>query len=318
VRFARTFPAVVVALGLVATACNDDGPSRTDVLGDYATDVALPRYELLASTADDLVAAVDAACAAPSDETVATARAAVEETRASWLATTVVATGPIMERRSEAVIDWPVRVADIEKFVTGAEPDSITADVIANNVGADTRGLLALRWLLSSDDIIERLADPLWCDYAGSTAAVVSDESRLLLDDWTVSFDGGDPFVDVLAADTGNTWLGMLVNDSINVVHQLSEAPDDSTDVTGDVAPDRAAQFAGLGDVVTAIGPLLGDDLAGRLADEVEAAQAAFAAGDVEGGRAAAAEVEATLATEVASRLGVTIGFSDADGDSAG
>ncbi|MDF2732491.1 MAG: hypothetical protein K0S92_1124, partial [Desertimonas sp.] len=31
-----------------------------------------------------------------------------------------------------------------------------------------------------------------------------------------------------------------------------------------------------------------------------------------------AADVEATLATEVAARLDVTIGFSDADGDSAG
>jgi len=318
VRISRKLTAMVVGLGFAVTACNDDGPSRTDVLGQYATDVALPRYELLSSTADDLVGSVDEACAAPSDETIAAALSAVEETRASWLATTVMATGPIMERRSEAVIDWPVRVADIEKLVSGAEPDSITADVIANNVGADTRGLLALRWLLSSDDIIERLADPLWCDYAGSTAAVVSDESHLLLDDWTVSFDGGDPFVDILADDTSNTWLGMIVNDSINVVHQLTETPDDSDDVTGDVAADRAAQLAGFGDVVSAIGPLLGDDLAGRLEGEVEAARAAFADGDVDGGRALAAEVEATLATEVASRLGVTIGFSDADGDSAG
>ena len=35
-------------------------------------------------------------------------------------------------------------------------------------------------------------------------------------------------------------------------------------------------------------------------------------------GRELSREVEATLATEVAAHLDVTIGFSDADGDSAG
>ena len=108
------------------------------------------------------------------------------------------------------------------------------------------------------------------------------------------------------------------MNDSINVVHMLTEAPEDAVDVAADIASDRATQLAGLGEIVTAIGPLLGDELAGRVADEVDAAHAAFTDGDVAGGRTLAGEVEATLATEVASRLGVTIGFSDADGDSAG
>ena len=64
--------------------------------------------------------------------------------------------------------------------------------------------------------------------------------------------------------------------------------------------------------------PLLGDDLAERLDDEIDAADEAFESGDLDEGRELAAEVEATLATEVAARLDVTIGFSDADGDSAG
>ncbi len=52
--------------------------------------------------------------------------------------------------------------------------------------------------------------------------------------------------------------------------------------------------------------------------DEIDDARAAYADGDVERGRELSQAVEATLATEVAARLDVTIGFSDADGDSAG
>jgi len=310
--------AVLAGLALVVAACGDDGPSRTDVLGDYANDVALPRYQRLAATADDLVAAVGEACAAPSDETVRAGLDAVGEARSSWLSTAAMPTGPIMERRSEAVIDWPVRVADIERLISGSAPGDITANVIANNVGADTRGLSALDLVLSTDDVVDRLGDQRWCDYVTATTEVVAAEAHLLLDDWTVSFAEGAPFVDVLAEDAGNTWVGMIVNDSINVVHMLTEAPDDAPDGAANVASDRATQLDGLGEIVTAIGPLLGDELAGRLAGEVDAAQAAFTDGDVDGGRALTGEVEATLATEVASRLGVTIGFSDADGDSAG
>ena len=85
-----------------------------------------------------------------------------------------------------------------------------------------------------------------------------------------------------------------------------------------DVTVDRAAQLGGVGEVYESLEPLLGDDLAERLDDEIDAAVEAFEAGNLDEGRQLAAEVEATLATEVAARLDVTIGFSDADGDSAG
>ncbi len=85
-----------------------------------------------------------------------------------------------------------------------------------------------------------------------------------------------------------------------------------------DVSADRRAQLGGVREVYDALEPLLGDDLAERLDEEIEAAEGAFAAGELDEGRELAAALEATLATEVAARLDVTIGFSDADGDSAG
>ena len=53
-----------------------------------------------------------------------------------------------MERRSPAVVDWPIRIADIEALIERSAPGEIIAEVIGNNVGADTRGLTAMRWVL--------------------------------------------------------------------------------------------------------------------------------------------------------------------------
>ena len=149
---------------------------------------------------------------------------------------------------------------------------------------------------------------------------MITAEADLIVADWTESWDGGDAFVEVLADDAdADAWLEMLVNDGIFLVHKLTEEPRDEGDLPPlDVAADRAAQLDGVGEVYDVLEPLLGDDLSERLVDEIEAAEEAFAAGDLDAGRTLAADVEATLATEVAARLDVTIGFSDADGDSAG
>ncbi len=111
----------------------------------------------------------------------------------------------------------------------------------------------------------------------------------------------------------------MLVNGEVALAHRLTEEPDTEGDAPPvDVAADRVGQLAGLREVAVALGPLLGDELGARLLAEIDAAGSAYRAGDVAEGRTRAKEVERTLAADVAGRLGVTIGFSDADGDSAG
>lgn len=297
---------------VAVSACGDDGPSRADVLGSYADDVAKPAYDAFAAAAGDLAARVAAACDDPTTEQVDGALDDVDALRLAWMRTRAMSSGPAMDRRSDALIDWPIRAADVETFVASAEPGSITPEVVAKNVGADTRGLTALRFVFSADDAPDRLADAAWCDYSAAVAAVVADEATVVADAWV---DLADRFGDDDAADG---WLEMVVNDDINVVHKLTEEPRDLGDAPPDVAADRAAQLEGVAEVWTALGPMLDDDLGERLSAEIEAARAAFAADDIESGRELAREVEATLATEVAAHLDVTIGFSDADGDSAG
>lgn len=301
-----------LACALATSACGDDGPSRADLLGDYADDVARPAYDAFAGSADALAATVGTLCDDPSPERIAEALAEVDALRVDWLSVRGMSTGPVMERRSDALIDWPVRAADIENFVESSEPDAITAEVVAKNVGADTRGLTALRFVLGSDDAPDRLADAAWCDYTAAVATVVADEAGVVAEAWV---DLAEQFGDDDAADG---WVEMIVNDDINVVHKLTEEPRDLGDAPPDVAADRAAQLEGVADVWTALGPMLGDELAERLSVEIESARAAYAGDDIERGRELSREIEATLATEVAARLDVTIGFSDADGDSAG
>ena len=287
---------------------------------DLAGDVAVPGFESFAADAADLDESVAAACEAASDDTIAEALAAIDTTREQWLTTQGTWTGPAMERRSPAVVDWPVKTADIEALIERSGPDDITAEVIANNVGADTRGLTAMRWVLERDDAVELLADERWCDYVQSSAEVIAGEADLIVGDWTESWDGGEPFAEVVAdEEQSDDWLEMLVNDNIFLVHKLTEEPREEGDVAPvDLAADRAAQMTGVASVFEALGPLLGDDLSERVDEEITAAREAFASGDIDGGRELAAAVEATLATEVAAQLDVTIGFSDADGDSAG
>ncbi len=321
-RSGRSVTAVAAALAMVvlAAGCGDDPPSRADVLGDVADDVAIPGFESFADSTSDLVEQVDETCESIEGEAIDDTLASIEATRRQWLTTQATWTGPVMERRSPAVIDWPIRIADIEALIERSAPGEIIADVIGNNVGADTRGLTAMRWVLTHDDVTELLVDERWCDYLRANAEVMASEADLIVADWNDSWDGGDAFGEVIADDgEADRWLEMLVNDSIFLVHRLTEEPRDEGDLPPvDVTADRSAQIEGIDDVYDALEPLLGDDLAERLGDEIEAADEAFAAGDLDEGRALAADVEATLATEVAARLDVTIGFSDADGDSAG
>ena len=307
------------ALALVIVGgCGDSVTSRSDVMAAYGTDVAVPAFEAHAAHVATVVDAVARVCEDPAS--ASDALDAVEAARTGWLATEAHWTGPVKERRVPARTDWLVNGAEIEELIDQSAPGEIDGDVIARRVGADNRGLSAMRWVLERDDVVALLGDQRWCDYLTANAEVIRTDGDLLVGDWTGSWDDGPAFVDAIAAaDETDAWLGMLVNDNLALVHRLTEP----VVVEGDappvnVAADRVAGLTGLRAVATSLRPLLGDGVGGRLLEEIDAATAALEAGDVEQGRAAAQEVERTLSTDVAGRLGVTIGFSDADGDSAG
>ena len=180
----RWFGAAAVVM-LTVVACGSDGPSRADALASFGEDAAVPAFEAFAAETRTMVAAVDAACASPTPAAIDSAVAAVDAARARWLETQAMWSGPVMDQRAAGSIDWTVDVAGIEELVGGG--DELTVEFVATHVGADNRGLRALRGVLTSDDAVDRLGEPRWCAYLTSVAAVVADKADAILAEWTES-----------------------------------------------------------------------------------------------------------------------------------
>jgi predicted lipoprotein len=340
----------VRALGVVVglAGCGAS-PSRSEVLAELARDGIVPAYEQVAADADGLAGATTELCDDPDAAGLEAARKAMAKARSSWSYTQAAWVGPVMDRRSWAVIDWPVEPAEIDAVV--ADPQvALTDDYLGTRVGADQRGLGAVEYLLGNDQAaLARLGDKRHCDYLVAAAAVISAEAAAVAGDWAESWDDGDPYVEVFT-DPGTGSLDTVVSDTLFLLEAMTDAElgraigaageptDPSAIVEGPAGlgvADLGQRLAGVQAVLVGDGtqpglsPLLGEDLTERLGQELDAAAAAVA--DIDGPlRAATIEspdqvaaardalkaVQVTVTTEVVSRLGVTVGFSDADGDS--
>ena len=310
----------------------------------------VPAYERLAVSTEALAGATAELCSTLNPDALAAARRALEQARADWSYSEAVWVGPVMERRSWAVIDWPVSAAEIEELIADSSVE-IDYDRLARRIGADQRGLGAVDYLLGPPGAaaLDDLADRRRCAYLAGVAEVAAAEAALLPADWTADFEGGGPYRAVFA-DPDGTGLDDVVNDAVFLLEAITDLElgialgemgseaDPSRIAEGPAglgAADLAGRLEGLRAVLIGadetsggLSPLLGDDLTGRLAAQLASAAAAVAAIEpplldavaaspqtVSAARAAIKDLQVTVATEVVSRLGVTIGFSDADGD---
>ena len=341
---------VAVAVGAAAAGCGAGTPDRAEVLEDLADEVIVPAYERLAVSTEALAGATAELCSTLDPAALAVARRALEQARADWSYSEAVWVGPVMERRSWAVIDWPISAAEIEELIADSSVE-IDYDRLARRIGADQRGLGAVDYLLGPPGAaaLGELADRRRCAYLAGVAEVAAAEAALLPADWTADFEGEGPYRAVFA-DPDGTGLDDVVNDSVFLLEAITDLElgialgemgseaDPSRIAEGPAglgAADLASRLEGLRAVLIGadetpggLSPLLGDDLTGRLAAQLASAAAAVAAIEpplleavaaspqtVSAARAAIKDLQVTVATEVVSRLGVTIGFSDADGD---
>ena len=341
---------VAVAVGGAAAGCGAGTPDRAEVLEDLADEVIVPAYERLAVSTEALAGATAELCSTLDPDALAAARRALEQARADWSYSEAVWVGPVMERRSWAVIDWPISAAEIEELIADSSVE-IDYDRLARRIGADQRGLGAVDYLLGPPGgaALDDLADRRRCAYLAGVAEVASAEAALLPADWTADFEGEGPYRAVFA-DPDGTGLDDVVNDAVFLLEAITDLElgialgemgaeaDPSRIAEGPAglgAADLAGKLEGLRAVLigadetpAGLSPLLGGDLTGRLAAQLASAAAAVAAIEpplleavaaspqtVSAARAAIKDLQVTVATEVVSRLGVTIGFSDADGD---
>lgn len=340
--------AVLATVVMLGAGCGST-PAREEVLAELANETIVPGYQDLAADTAALTRATEALCTNPDASGVVAARAALTEARATWSFTEAMWVGPVMDRRSWAVIDWPIAPDEIEELIadTSIELDN---ERLARRIGADQRGLAAIEYVLGENDdtVVDQLSDERRCAYLTGVAKVAADEAALLPVDWTVDFNDGGPYLDAFPqADEGT--LDMLVNDSLFLLEAMTDAElGRALGVTGSEANDAGITEGPLGlglmdlrhhldglqlvlvgnETMTGLGPLLGEDLAQRLAQQFDAAHLALDGVDgplrlavidqpteVAEARDAMKAIQVTVATEVVSRLGVTIGFSDADGD---
>lgn len=348
----RTAAAIIAAIAVVAAAagCGAGAPDRGDVLGELADEVIVPAYERLAASTEALADATAELCSTLNPDDLAAARLTLEEARADWSYSEAMWVGPVMERRSWAVIDWPISPSEIEDLIAD-DAVEIDYDRLARRIGADQRGLGAVDYLLGPPGAasLDELADPRRCAYLAGTAEVAAAEAALLSADWTADFEGEGPYRAVFA-DPDESGLDAVVNDAVFLLESITDLElgaalgemgreaDPSrigegpaglgvADLTGRLEGLRAV-LIGTDETPGGLSPLLGDDLVGRLAARFASAAAAVAAIEpplldavaaspqtVSAARAAIKDLQITIVTEVVSRLGVTIGFSDADGD---
>ena len=347
-RLAATLIAVCAA---TAAGCGAGTPDRADVLGDLADEVIAPAYERLAASTEALAGATAELCSTLDPDDWAAASRALEESRADWSYSEAMWVGPVMERRSWAVIDWPISPAEIEDLIADTAVE-IDYDRLARRIGADQRGLGAVDYLLgppgAGAGTLDELADPRRCAYLAGVAEVAAAEAALLPADWTEGFEGEGPYRAVFT-DPDGSGLDDVVNDAVFLLEAITDLELGAAlgEMGREADPSRISEGpAGLGaadladrleglravligpDGAGGLSPLLGDDLTGRLAARFASAAAAVAAIEpplldavatspqtVSAARAAIKDLQITIVTEVVSRLGVTIGFSDADGD---
>lgn len=358
-RFRRM--AAVTGCLILATACGGGGPDRPSVLADLANDAIVPAYQQFDAAAADLHAAAERLCGTPGEAALAEARRALGDARGAWSYSETMWVGPVMDRRSWAVVRWPIAVDEIESLIADTSL-VLDRDRIANRIGADQRGLGAVEHVLhtaaegatatSVSDVLDALDGSRRCDYLRGLTGVIAEEASLLAAGWTESWDSGEPYRDQFSSPDGDG-LDTVVNDSLFLLEAVTDLELGAAIGTMDREPDPEAidegpAAAGVEDLTArldgvravlvgdeageqGLAPLLGDEITGRLRDQLSAARAAVGAVDpplrtaavespesVAAARDAIKAVQITVATEVVSHLGVTVGFSDADGDSAG
>ena len=336
-------------------ACGSSVPDEAEVLAGMTDYVIVPSYEALASETSALGDALATLCASPSDAALSNAHEAWRRARAAWARSEASGLGPVLDRRSVGVVAWAIVQPERIDTLLASNP-AVTADFVRNNISSTQRGLGGIEYVLFADDAPSSLAaDPGRCAYLTAAGEVVANEAAGILDDWTVGggspysdYLTGRSSISLVA----NQAVAEVVRTQVFLIRTIVDmrlagalglrGDADPTAIPGGGGRNALAELRnevlGMRDVyegaegepgISELIVPLSEDADERMRAHFEASLAAIDA--VEGSlREAAAEGSAqavtvyeelmalqdTLSTEVVSLLGVSVGFSDADGDS--
>ncbi len=340
------------ALAAMAVACGPGRPDEAEVVMSITDDVMVPSYEALAAEAASLNDALDALCAASSEAALSDAQDAWRGARSAWARSEASGLGPVLDRRSTGVIAWAIVQPERIDTLLASDPP-ITADFVRNNISSTQRGLGGIEYVLFGGDAA-LTADPRRCSYLTSAASVIADEAAALRTDWTAGGSPYQDYFTGRADEPLETSeaVAEVVRTQVFLIRTIVDmrlagalglrGEADPTAIPGGAGEHALAelrqQVEGMRDVYEGVEGGFGisnlivplsEDADERVRAGFEASLAAIDAVDgplraaaAAGSPQAVAVYEAlmalqdTLSTEVVSLLGVSVGFSDADGDS--
>lgn len=343
----RKLIVVMAGVALLASACGggDGKYSREDAAAATA-DNALALFKASAEAAESVAVEVSQLCENPSGDRVA-ALNALHNARQAWRRSEVFWFGPVMGDFANSKVDSMVRPDDIDAVLNGDTPATLDEKTL-QAFGSDTRGFGALEFVLDRPSL-----DGRPCAFLVAASEVARDSQQSIETEWATKYMGGAGFASQLKKDPKKA-LDEVVNNILETTNLVSGreigialgelGTTKKVDPTifqegpqGWSTDDLKARLEGIEialfghDDEDGIAPLLTASLRDRVRAEFDAADGAVdalnsplrlvlaqnpaALSDV---RKKLVEFEKTVATEVVLRLGVTVGFSDGDGDSAG
>jgi predicted lipoprotein len=168
------------AAAVSGCASQGQGDTRRTLLERWATDLIVPGYTEFEQRSEEVSTAVDALCAAPSEATLAAARAAWEAARAPFKRAEVFAFGPYSRpefRIGPKIDSWPARPEEVEEWIAGTEP--VDPATLAE-LGVWHKGLPVLEYFLYSPESSaqSQLENARRCEYLRSTATELVNRAR--------------------------------------------------------------------------------------------------------------------------------------------
>ena len=343
------------ALIATAVACGSGGPDEAEVLVSITDDVMVPSYEELAAETASLSDALDSFCAASSEATLNDAREAWRGAREAWTRSAASGLGPVLDRRSTGVIAWAIVQPERIDMLLASDA-AINADSVRNNISSTQRGLGGIEYVLFGEDAVLAAGSKRCSYLTSAASVIADEAAALHLDWTTGDGDGPpykDYFTGRAdePLETSEA-VAEVVRTQVFLIRTIVDMRlAGALGLRGDADPTAIPGGAGLNALADLRNEVLGmrdvyegvedgfgiselivplsEDADERVRAGFEASLAAIDAVDGPLREAAAANsaqavavyealmaLQDTISTEVVSLLGVSVGFSDADGDS--
>ncbi|MGB3412237.1 MAG: imelysin family protein [Microthrixaceae bacterium] len=327
----------ILALSLIISSCTsgnsagepDVGPTRDDVVAEITDDVIGPGLAKSASSIDALDKSMTELCAAPSDKLLDTARESWRQARLDWMATSAYRVGPIGELHTKAKIAYPINPDKLESLLNSGEIDLNQID----QLGAHLRGLGGVEYVLFSTAGFSDL-EPARCAYALAATTSALRGATELSEAWTGGYakefkashqQAIDDLINASLASlaaVGDMTLGPASGKTTGTVDVATADPGRAQSALADASAElrsvRAVYSTGLADLVEAKSASAAKSFDGSLTSAIKSIDSMTTLDDPTAASSAfrhVSEARVSLRTEVASQLGVTVTFTDSDGD---